>query len=74
MMRVLCCGRTVPLRYPTGIHTRRFPGWLKLNLGERIAGYARFAAAAKTVADGPERAGAVEKVARARLTTHEANR
>jgi hypothetical protein len=44
-----------PLRYPTDIDSRRFPGRLKLNLGVRIARYARFAAGAKTIADVPAR-------------------
>ena len=43
----------VPLRCPTDVDSRRFPGWLKLNLGVRIARYARLAAAAKTMADVP---------------------
>jgi hypothetical protein len=40
------CGRAVPLRCPADVDSRRFPGWLKLNLGVRVARYARFAAAA----------------------------
>jgi hypothetical protein len=61
----------VPLRCPAGGDSRRFPGWLKLNLGVRVARCTRFAAAAKTITDTPD--GAV-KVARARLTIREANR
>ena len=43
--------RAVPLRCPTDVDSRRSPGLLKLNLGVRIARYARFAAVAKTMAD-----------------------
>jgi hypothetical protein len=55
------CGRAVPLRYPVDTDSRRFPGSLKLNLGVRIARYARFAAP-RDDADAPGGAG---KVARA---------
>ena len=65
--------RAVPLRCPTDVDSRRFPGLLKLNLGVRIARYARFAAVAKTMADAPN-AHDTSMVERARLTTHEANR
>jgi hypothetical protein len=52
MMRVLIMLRPGrPPRRPTDVDSRRFPGLLKLNLDVRIARYARFAAAAKTMAD-----------------------
>jgi hypothetical protein len=44
-----------PLRCPTDVDSRRFPALLKLNLDVRIARYARFAAAAKTMADARTR-------------------
>ena len=67
-------GRAVPLRYPADVDSRRFPGLLKLNLGVRIARYARFAAVAKTIADVPNAPDGTSTVARARLTTREVNR